>query len=262
MPQVSVVICCANAQATLPAALDSVAWADEVVVVDSGSTDATADIAQARAHVYRVEPWRGYTGQKKFGASLARHDWVLILDGDEEVSPALAAELQQLDDATLAGLDVLYMRRRNWLLGRPVRGWWPDWQSRLIHRQRTHWPEEALHDQREPSDPRRTRRLRGALEHKRVGPPDFHDYFGGARLDQRLLPVARQMYDRGKRASFLDLWLRPKLAFFKFFVIKRGFLDGSFGLLVAQKAAVSVQLKYAALWYVQQHATFDHTSDK
>ncbi len=251
MPSWSVVICCANAEATLPAALASARWADEVVVVDSGSTDRTAQIAQDSGATYRLEPWRGYSQQKKFGAELAKYDWVFVLDGDEEVSPRLAEEIAKLTDAELDALDVLYVPRRNWVLGRVVRAWWPDWQSRLIHRGRVDWPDEALHEDRRPTDPSRTRKLAGWIEHKRAGSAEFTDYFSGARMDERLLMVARQMHARGQRVGFLGLWLRPKLAFFKFFVLKRGFLDGTFGLLVAQKAAVSTQLKYAALWAVQ-----------
>lgn len=251
-PRWSVVICCANAEATLPAALKSARFADEVVVVDSGSADRTEAIARELADVYRLEPWRGYSGQKKFGAELAAHDWVLVLDGDEEVSPELATQVQALSAAELDGLDVLYVRRRNWVMGQAVRAWWPDWQSRLIHRGRVSWPDEALHEDRKPTDPGRTRRLSGHLEHKRAGPPDFADYFSGRRMDERLLMVARQMHARGKRVGFFGLWLRPAAAFFKFFILKRGFLDGAFGLLIAQKAATSVQLKYAALWAVQR----------
>ncbi|MEM1099660.1 MAG: glycosyltransferase [Planctomycetota bacterium] len=257
MPAWSVVICCANAESTLPAALASAAWADEIVVVDSGSTDATEQIAREAGTTYRLEPWRGYTGQKKFGAELAKNDWVFVLDGDEEISLGLAAKLRGLSDDQLGRLDVIYVRRRNWVMGRPVWAWWPDWQSRGIHRQRVTWPEEALHESREPTDPSRVLRLTEHLEHKRAGPPDFADYFSGRRMDERLLMVARQQHARGKRVGWLGLWLRPKLAFFKFFVLKLGFLDGTFGLLIAQKAAVSTQLKYAALWAVQQEPPAD-----
>ncbi|MEE9405672.1 MAG: glycosyltransferase family 2 protein [Algisphaera sp.] len=226
-------------------------WCDEVVVVDSGSTDATGDIARASADVYRMEPWRGYSKQKQFGVSLARNEWVLILDGDEEVSSVLSQELGALDAKTLAALDVVAMPRRNYLLGQPVRAWWPDVQTRLIHRERAQWADEVLHDARVPGTQSRMRTLRGPLEHKRVG-GGWSDYFGGQRLDARLLETAWQMHDRGKRVGFGGLWLRPRFAFFKFYVLKRGFLDGSFGLLVAQKAQVSTQLKYAALWAVQE----------
>ncbi len=264
MAKISVVICCANAEATLPAAIASAQWADELVIVDSGSADRTAEIAQASADVYRVERWRGYTGQKKFGAELAANDWVLILDGDEEVSPKLAEQIRALCDAELDRLDVIYMNRQNWIMGRPVRAWWPDRQSRLIHRRRTHWPDEALHDTRQPSDPSRVRHLTGHLEHKRVGVAGLEswaDYFSGQRLDERLMMVARQMHAQGKRATWGAIAVRPWMAFFKFYVLKRGFLDGTFGLLIAQKAAVSVQLKYAALWAVQQEAAKEESPD-
>ncbi len=252
MVQLSVVICCAEAEATLPAAIASCGWADEVLVVDSGSMDATADVAQRMATRYLLEPWRGYRGQKKFGVDQAEHDWVLVLDGDEEVSPVLAEQIRGLREADLAGLDVVYMKRRNWVMGRPVRAWSPDWQSRLIHRERVHWPDEVLHEDRRPSDPSRTLRLTGHLEHKRVGPAAWSDYFSGQRLDERLLMVAQQMHARGKRTRWWDLVLRPWGAFIKFYVLKGAWRDGTFGLLIAQKAAVSVQLKYASLWAVQQ----------
>ena len=261
MVPISVVICCANSEATLPAALASCRWADEVLVVDSGSDDATESIARAGASRYLQEPWRGYRGQKKFAAEQARHDWVLVLDGDEEVSPELARQIGELTAEALAGLDVVYMQRQNWVLGRRVRAWSPDWQSRLIHRDRVTWPEEALHEDRRPSDPGRTLRLSGHLEHKRVSGADWSDYFSGRRLDGRLTPVAAQMLQRGKRASFGDLWLRPWGAFFKFYILKGAWRDGAFGLLIAQKAAVSVQLKYARLWALQQHRPTDGNPD-
>lgn len=270
MAKISVVICCADSAATLPSAVASSQWADELVVVDSGSADDTGRIAEAAADRYVVEPWRGYTGQKKFGTDLAAHDWVFVLDGDEEISPQLAEQVRKLTDAELDGLDVVYCQRRNWVMGRWVRAWSPDWQSRLIHRQRVTWPEEALHESREPSDPSRTRKLTGHLEHKRVGSDaptvssetsgGWSDYFSGRRMDERLMPVAEQMYARGKRATWLGLWLRPWAAFWKFYLFKGGFLDGTFGLLIAQKAAVSVQLKYAALWAVQQREAGDDRS--
>ncbi len=252
MAKVSVVICCADAADTLEAACVSAAWADELIVVDSGSTDATPRIAQRHADRYVVEPWRGYTGQKQYGASLAGCDWVFILDGDEEVSAELADQVKALTDLDLERRDVFLMPRLNYVMGRPVRSWLPDWQSRLIHRERVSWPEEALHERREASDPSRVGRLKGAIYHKRTSQAGFGDYFGGQRLDDRLMMVARQMHERGKRARWWDLAFRPWIAFVKFYVFKRGFLDGAFGLLIAQKAAVSVQLKYAALWAAER----------
>ncbi len=141
--------------------------------------------------------------------------------------------------------------RKNYVLGRYVRGWWPDRLTRIFHRGRVTWDDEVLHDTRKASDPSRVLALSGWIEHKRHSDAGFSDYFSGQRMDERLLMVARQMHGRGKRARVWDLVFRPWLAFLKFYVLKRGFLDGAFGLLIAQKAAVSTQLKYAALWSVQ-----------
>lgn len=249
---ISVVICCANSEATLAAACESAAFADELIVVDSGSTDATGQIAQQHADRYVVEPWRGYDKQKQFGTTLARNDWVFVLDGDEQISDALRDEVAALPAKVFEQVDVMTMPRLNYIMGRPVRAWLPDTQDRLIQRDRVHWPDEALHERREPADPSRVGHLKNHLLHKKATGGTFDDYFGGDRLDKRLMMVAQQMHERGKRAHWWDLLLRPWLAFAKFYLIKGAWRDGAFGLLIAQKAAVSTQLKYAALWSISR----------
>jgi (heptosyl)LPS beta-1,4-glucosyltransferase len=251
MPAISVIICCANSANTLTAACSSVAWADELIVVDSGSEDDTPAVARQHAHRYIVEPWRGHSGQKHFASGLASHDWIFFLDGDEECSPELAAQWRAISDEQAAKYDLLLVPRVNYVMGRVVRAWWPDHLTRIFHRGRCSWDGHVLHDTRQASDPSRVKKLTGWLVHKRLSDAGFSDYFSGQRLDERLLPVARQMHQRGKRCHWWDLLLRPWGAFIKFYFIKRGFLDGTFGLLIAQKAAVSTQLKYAALWAVQ-----------
>jgi len=254
MAHFSALICCANSGDTLQAACESVQWADELVIVDSGSSDNTAEIARRYADKYVLEPWRGYTEQKKFGTTLCQNDWVFSLVGDEECSEELAAQIGTLTDRDFERLDVVFVKRRNFVMGRHVRAWDPDWQSRLIHRHRCRWADAALHDARLPSHPSRGRRLKGWIYHKRVGQQSFSDYFSGARSDSRLSMLAEEMYRKEKRCRWTHLVLRPIWAFVKFYLIKRGFRDGMFGLLIAQKAAVGVQLKYAALWAYQQAA--------
>ena len=254
----TVMICGRDAEASLAATLASVGWVDQVLVLlDDRTGDGSAGVAERWAvdhpninTVVRLEPWRGFSGSKEHGATLSRNDWILVVDADEEVSPLLREQVLALDAADFEAFDLGYVRRRNWVLGRRVRAWWPDWQNRLWHRGRVTWGDEALHDKRDAAEDRK-RRFTGWLEHKRIG-GDWSDYFSGGRQDARIGLVAEQMYRRGKRVGPVGLFCRPIGAFFKFYVLKRGFLDGAFGLLIAQKAAVSTQLKYAALWSTQK----------
>ena len=251
MIPISIVICCANVADTLEAACRSSSWANELIIVDSGSDDQTEQIARRFADRYVLEPWRGHSAQKQFAAGLARNDWVFFLDGDERCSPELIGELERLTPADTERYDLLLVPRRNYVMGRRVRAWWPDRLTRIFHQRRCSWDGHVLHDTRSASHPSRQRALSGPIEHKRHSRAGFVDYFSGRRMDERLLDVARQMRARGKRCHWWDLVFRPWGAFWKFYVIKRGFLDGTFGLLIAQKAAVSTQLKYAALWAVE-----------
>jgi len=253
MTPISVIICCCNNEKTIEAACRSCAWADELIVLDSGSTDRTVEIARKYTDRIVVEPWRGHSRTKRFAADkLATHDWIFFVDSDEEVDEALAEEIQSWDQAYLDQWDLILVPRKNWILGRYVKAWDPDYLTRIFNRQRVTWNDHALHDARDPKDPNRVTRCKGHLLHNRVVDTGFSGgYFSGKRLDSRLLPVAVQMYQRGQRCRWWDLLLRPWGAFFKFYFIKRSCLDGTFGLLIAQKAAVSTQLKYAALWAVQ-----------
>lgn len=254
MTPISVAICCQNSERTLEAACRSVAWADELVIVDGGSADGTAKIAERYADQYVVEPWRGFTEQKRFATSLCRNDWVLVLDSDEECSAELAREIASLPQKRFAVTDVFRVPRRNYVFGRHVHCWDPDMQSRLIHRDRCTWRDEVLHDARLPSDPARQADLEGWLEHKQADDSNFDDYFHGGRAQSRLPLVARDMYARGRRCRWYDLVLRPVMAFAKFYLFRGGFRQGTFGVLIAQKAAVGAQLKYAALWALQNGA--------
>jgi (heptosyl)LPS beta-1,4-glucosyltransferase len=251
MPPVSVVICCRDAAETIGPACLSASWAQELVVVDSGSCDDTPRIARRYAHRFVSESWRGYSAQKQFAASLASHDWVFVLDADETITPELGHEIGALPAERFEAHDVFLVRRRNYMFGRHVRAWDPDWQSRLIHRVRARWTDDVLHENRLPGGSGRLGRLGGAIEHKRYSRAGFEDYFSGRRLDERLLMVARDMLRRGRRCSTADLLFRPPLALLKHLVLRGGFRQGGFGVLLAQKTAVTTQLKYAALWAVQ-----------
>ncbi len=251
MPALSVVVCSYNSAATIESTCRSAAWADELLVVDSGSTDGTLDVARSLAGRVLVEPFRGYSAQKQWAVAQARHDWVFILDHDEEISSTLAEELRSLPARRLEAADVLMCRRRNWVMGRRVRSWEPDWQSRLFDRRRAVWADDLVNDARRPSGPGRVGRLRGWLEHRRQV-ARFKDFFDGRLADQRLVLSAAQLQRRGRSCRWADLALRPGLTFLKHYLLKGAVLDGLFGLMMAQRAALAVQLKYSALWAMER----------
>ena len=133
---ISVTICCMNNADTIEAACKTAGWADELIIVDSGSTDGTQEIAKKYADKVVHQPWLGFTEQYKYAATLAKNDWVFQLDSDEEISPKLVQELQALTEKQLENVDVAYMPRRNYIMGHYVRAWSSDKESRLIHRDR------------------------------------------------------------------------------------------------------------------------------
>jgi len=250
---ISICIAAKDEAAKIGAALASAracAWCAELVVFDSGSTDGTAEIARSQADRVVSHTWTTYADSKRRMTEAASNDWVFILDADEQISPALAREIGELEAGMFEGCAMFTMPRKNYLLGRHVKAWDPDRQSRLIDRRRVEWPERSIHDERRARSGR-VGKLRGAILHNATA-DDFSDYFDGPRFAARTEALAQEMYAAGKRTGLLELMLRPRLMFWKYYLLKGGFVQGTFGLVVAQKAALSVQLKYARLWHLQQ----------
>jgi glycosyltransferase involved in cell wall biosynthesis len=245
-PPVSVTLITLNEEKNLPRALASVRWADEVVVVDSGSTDRTVEIArQAGAKVIH-NPWPGYGKQKNFAQQHASHDWVLNIDGDEEVSPELAAEVQAELEAVGSGAvraQGFYFPRKTYYLGRWIRhgGWYPNHLVRLADRRSAAWTEPSVHEELRVEG-----EVKGLREHL------LHYTFSSIQ-DQILtnLHYSRQGFfdlrKRGQRPSLAKLILKPIGKFFETYLIKRGFLDGLPGFIISVNAAHSIFLKYAYL---------------
>jgi len=259
MPSISVVIPCANVADTIEAACRSARWADEVIVIDSGSTDRTGDIARHYADRYLVEPWRGYRGQIEFAVAQATHPWVLWLDGDEECGDGLGDEIGRLPAARLDHTDVFAMRRRHFLFGRVVRSWEPDWVRRLVRRDAVRWTPHRIHSGPVSLNGRPPARLDGRVLHRRHSQADFRGYFNGALEDRLLAMAAADLSDAGVRCRWHDLAVRPSATFLKHYVWRRGFLDGLFGLAIAQKAARAEQLRYAALWAYERGISIGDT---
>jgi glycosyltransferase involved in cell wall biosynthesis len=250
----SACIICQNEATRIGVCLDSLAWCQDIVIVDSGSTDATLEIA--RAHITRPrivhQDWLGFNPQRRVAVEQCRHDWVLMLDADEECSPELAAEIRVPAITASKNVAIYQMPRRNYLGGRYVRCWSPDFQARLIHRGRVVWDERPLPEIRTAKAGYRTASLRGSLLHGRVGGDPMVDVSDGRKMAAYAVLLAGHLRARGKRASFLDLLLRPLLTFFKYYILRGGFLDGRFGLVIAYKTTIGVMLKYSVLYAMEE----------
>ena len=246
---ISAFVVCKNEAASIERCLASLSWCDEIVVVDSGSTDATLDICRSRGCRMAHRDWTGYVEQKAHALSLCTQPWILNLDADEEVSPELRDEI-----LTMLGLDargdvredgfellrVVFYLGRWWRKG----GWHPERRLRLARRDRVTWHGE------EPHEHARVRgaagRMRGELRHYTYR--DISDHL--ARLNAHSSAAARALHAKGVRAGLVDLLLKPKARFFKFYLLRRGFREGLSGLLVAGMEAFYVYLKYFKLWEI------------
>ena len=231
----------------IAAAIDSASWADEVLVVDSGSTDDTIAIATARGVRVMSRTWPGYVDQKNYAASVAAHDWIFSLDADERVTPALAEEVQRViaSDPVERAFRV---PRVTFHLGRWVRttDFYPDYQTRLYDRRSARWQGKYVHESVVADGP--SGQLTHELQHYSYR--DLADHLD--RINRYSTLSARQMYESGRRANALDLLLHPPAAFLRNYLLRGGFADGAAGLTLSLVNAYSVFVKFAKLWELQQ----------
>ena len=240
----SVAIVALNEEANLGRVLESVRWADEIVLVDSGSTDRTCDIAKEYGARVIHEPWRGYTGQKNYALELCTKDWVLSLDADEEVSPQLAEEIRGVLAAPqpLGGYSV---PRKNLFMGRWMRygGFYPDPKLRLFRRGMAYSTGRDPHDRFEMKSGERGR-LRGALIHHTY--PTLTIYL--EHMNRYSSVWNRVPGAVPRKFSFNAIVLRPWATFVYNYFIRLGFLDGREGLLLHMYHAGYVSWKYSKAW--------------
>ena len=247
MPKVSVTVITRNEAHRLADCLASVAWADERIVVDSGSTDDTLAIARAHADRVEVRTWEGYSSQKNYAASIASHDWVLSVDADERVGVALGDEIRELLKADPAARGYRIPRVTSYL-GQWIRStdWWPDWQLRLYDRRAGEWTRVQVHE---------SVRVRGAVGHLR-GELLHHPYADIAdhiaTINEYTSVAARELHHRGRRSGPLRIVVHAKLAFLRNFILRGGFRQGSTGLIVSLLNSYYVLLKFAKLWELQR----------
>jgi glycosyltransferase involved in cell wall biosynthesis len=251
VPKLSVTIITRNEAADIGEALASVAWADEIVVVDSESTDETVAIARRQNARVEVRAWPGYVDQKNYAASLASYDWILSLDADERVTPALRDDIRALM-ARAEAIEHAAFRipRVTWHLGRWIRttDWYPDYQLRLYDRRRAKWMGQYVH---EAVSVRGTSgRLHGELQHYAYR--DISDHL--ETIDRYTTYAAKQMLESGRRATLLQIAGHPPLAFLRNYIAHGGIRDGVPGFVISAMNAYYVFLKFAKLWERQRRA--------
>lgn len=240
----SIVIITLNEEANLARTLESVVWADEIVVLDSGSTDRTRQIAESFHTRFFSEPWKGFAAQKNSALQKATGDWILSLDADEEVEPALAVEIRE----TLTGNPSeigFRIPRKNFFLGRWIRhgGFYPDPKLRLVRRGAGAFEDRLVHEDMCAQGP--TAKLRNHLLHHAY--PTLDSYLDHMN---RYSSLGAEMRAAKKAAafSFMDIVIRPRLTFFYNYFLRGGFLDGREGLLLHLYHANYVSWKYAKAW--------------
>ncbi len=258
MATLSVVMIVRNESANLRACLETVRWADEIVIVDSGSNDDTVSIARAYTGEVYLEPdWRGYGVQRQRAQARARGDWIFMLDADERVTPELRAEIQ----AVVANDDrnaVYAVPRLSFCFGRFIRhgGWYPDYVVRLYPRERARYDDAPVHEKVHADPGMRVMRLRGDLLHYTYR--DLEHYLVKSAAYAAAWSAARAR--DGRRSSLAQGMLHGVGCFLRMYLLRAGFLDGRAGFLLAALSAHSTFVKYADLWLRRQPRAEDARS--
>jgi len=257
--KVSATIITLNEEPNIKAACESVAWADEIIVVDSNSIDNTRAVAAACGAQVITNEWPGFGAQKQFAVEQARHEWIFSLDADERVSDELKESIQTLREKPDDELgDGYQIARRTYYQKRWIRGggWYPDRQLRLFRKHKGHWKQRHIHESVTMDPGARVEQLKGDLLHYTSQDAAHHHKMIG----ERYAPLAAlQMFEEGRRTSVLGVASAGPAAFIRSLILKGGLRDGFAGFTIASFAEHHAFLKHLMLWEKQ---TANHTDKK
>lgn len=246
MPSLSAVLIVKNEEQSLAACLEKLTWADEIVVLDSGSSDATLDVARRyTTHVYVDTDWQGFGVQRQRAQARASGDWILMVDADEHVTDQLRNEIQKI--VMQNDQDFVYeVPRLTWCFGGFIRhsGWYPGYTLRLYPNSRAKYASQRVHEKLEYPDSMKRKQLSGDLLHYTYS--NLREYL--AKSSSYAAEWAEQRYEQGRKASLLGGISHGIFCFFRMYLLRLGFLDGKRGLLLATLSGFSTFAKYADLW--------------
>jgi glycosyltransferase involved in cell wall biosynthesis len=245
MPEISAIIITCNEEKNIRRCLSSLDWTDEIVVVDSGSTDNTKGIASEFTRRIWDIKWEGFGKAKNFAKDKASHQWILSVDADEAVTKDLKEEIQKTIKSHHS-LDGYYIPRRSNFLGRWIRhgGWYPDYVLRLFKKEKAKFSHSPVHEKVEAGG--KIGYLKNPIMHDTD--PNFEHYLG--KLNRYTSLGAEELFRKGRRAKVFDIVFRPLAVFFKMYFAKKGFLDGLSGFILAVSSAFHVFSKYVKLWHL------------
>ncbi len=246
--RVSAIVITRNAESTIRRCLESVKWTDEIVVVDSGSSDRTPEICrELGARVYETSDWPGHGPQKNRALDRAGGDWIVALDSDEWMAPGLRAEVERAI-ADPRGKAAFAIPRRSSFCGRYMRhsGWWPDHVVRLFRRASARFSEDHTHDRLIVNGS--TGRLKAPIMHEAI--TDLDQML--AKMNMYSTTSARMFHQRGRRASLFTALLHGGWAFFRTYFLRLGFLDGREGFMLAVANAEGSYYRYLKLMLLSE----------
>jgi glycosyltransferase involved in cell wall biosynthesis len=243
---ISLVIITFNEEAHIERCIRSAPFVDDIIVVDSFSTDRTVEIATSLGARVFNEKWKGFGPQKAFAAEQAKNPWILSLDADEALSSELSHEIQQ-KFSTLDPQAGYLVPRRSFYLNRWIShgGWYPDYQLRMFNKEQSQWNSAGLHEKVEVK-----RQLKFLRDLHHYVFDDLHDQ---VQTNNRYSGLGAQaLAERGRKFSYIHLLTKPPTKFVETYFFKAGFLDGIPGFLISVSAAYSVFLKWAKLWEIER----------
>jgi glycosyltransferase involved in cell wall biosynthesis len=244
MNKISAIVITKNEEKNISDCLKSIEWADELIVVDSESTDRTVEIAKQFTDKVFIRKWEGYVPQKKYALSLAINEWVLSLDADERITPELKEEILKLSSGNFSGFKI---KRKNFLIKKEITscGWEKDYQLRLLKKDKTSFSDRLVHEKFIVEGDVAT--LKNPMLHYTFS--SFSDYL--SKINNYTSLKAQELFKKKKRIGGWTIFSHTISAFFAFFIFRKGFKDGVYGLIISLLHSVSTMMNYIKLWEFQ-----------